>query len=92
MESELTENITFSNNPFNYTHFEENFVNNPKDKILIDYGAVVPRNNPFFGSTVATYELDFDKGKVVMIGLYGQNVVRNEAFLNFLDSLVLRYM
>jgi hypothetical protein len=92
LESEITDNITFSNNPFNYTHFEENFVNNPKDKILIDYGAVVPRNNPFFGSTVATYELDFGKGKVVMMGLYGQNLVRNEAFLKFVDSLILKYM
>jgi hypothetical protein len=91
-ESELTDNITFSNNPFNYTHFEENFVNNPKDKILIDYDAVAPRNNPFFGSTVATYELDFGKGKVVMMGLYGQNLIRNEAFLKFLDSLVLKYL
>jgi N,N-dimethylformamidase beta subunit-like protein len=92
LESELTENITFSNNPFNYTHFEENFVNNPKDKILIDYDAVAPRNNPFLGSTVATYELDFGKGKVVMMGLYGQNLIRNEAFLRFLDSLILKYM
>ncbi|MFL6376242.1 MAG: hypothetical protein ACJ72R_02115, partial [Nitrososphaeraceae archaeon] len=92
LESELTDNITITNNPFNYTHFEENFVNNPKDKILIDYGAMIPRNNPFFGSTVATYELDFGKGKVVMIGLYGQNLIHNQAFLKFLDSLVLKYL
>lgn len=92
LESELTDNITITNNPFNYTHFEENFVNNPKDKILIDYGAMIPRNNPFFGSTVATYELDFGKGKAVMIGLYGQNLIHNQAFLKFLDSLVLKYL
>ena len=59
---------------------------------MIDYGAVVPRNNPFFGSTVATYQLDFGKGKVVMMGLYGQNLVSNEAFLKFVDSLILKYL
>ncbi|MFL6380227.1 MAG: hypothetical protein ACJ72S_02915, partial [Nitrososphaeraceae archaeon] len=63
-----------------------------KDKILIDYGAMIPRNNPFFGSTVATYELDFGKGKAVMIGLYGQNLIHNQTFLKFLDSLVLKYL
>jgi hypothetical protein len=92
LQSELTDNITFTNNPFNYTHFEENFVNNPKDKILIDYSAMIPRNNPFYGSIVATYELDFAKGKVVMIGLYGQNLIHNQAFLKFLDSLIVKYM
>ena len=90
MESELTDNITFSNNPFNYTHFEENFVNNPKDKILIDYGGVTPQNNPFFGSTVATYQLDFGKGKVIMTGLYGQNLIDNKSFLEMLDSWILK--
>ena len=92
LQSELKDNITFMNNPFNYTHFQENFVNNPKDKILIDYGAVIPRDNPFFGSTVASYELDFGKGKVVMVGLYGQNLVDNHAFQRFLDILILHYL
>jgi hypothetical protein len=90
LESDIKDNITFKNNPFNYTHFEENFVNNPNDKILINYGAVIPKQNPFQIATVATYELDFLKGKVIMIGLYGQNLVDNETFLRFLESLVLK--
>ena len=90
LESDIKDNITFKNNPFNYTHFEENFVNNPNDKILINYGAVIPKQNPFQIATVATYELDFLKGKVIMIGLYGQKLVDNETFLRFLDSLVLK--
>ena len=53
---------------------------------------MIQRNNPFYGSTVATYELDFAKGKVVMIGLYGQNLIHNQAFLKFLDSLIVKYM
>jgi hypothetical protein len=90
LESDIKDNITFKNNPFNYTHFEENFVNNPNDKILINYGAVIPMQNSFQGVTVATYELDFLKGKVIMIGLYGQKLVDNQTFLRFLDSLVLK--
>jgi hypothetical protein len=90
LESDIKDNITFKNNPFNYTHFEENFVNNPNDKILINYGAGIPMQNSFQGVTVATYELDFIKGKVIMIGLYGQKLVDNQTFLRFLDSLVLR--
>jgi hypothetical protein len=88
LESDIHDNITFKNNPFNYTHFEENFVNNPNDKILINYGAVIPKNNQLVGATVATYELNYLKGKVIMVGLYGQRIVNNETFLRFLDSLL----
>lgn len=88
LESDIHDNITFSNNPFNYTHFEENFVNNPNDKILINYGAVLPKNNPFKGVIVATYELDYLKGKVIVIGIWGDRLVNNEAFLGFLYSLL----
>ena len=80
LESTISDNITFKNNPFNYTHFEENFVNNPNDKILVNYDAMIAKNNPFVGSIVATYELDFGKGKVIMIGLYGQRLVDNKHF------------
>jgi hypothetical protein len=30
---------------------------------------VIPKENPFQGAIVATYELDIVKGKVIMIGL-----------------------
>ena len=36
--SDISAPITFSNNPFNYTHFEENYVTNPAAHILLDYG------------------------------------------------------
>jgi hypothetical protein len=92
LESDIHDNVTFKNNPFNYTHFEENFVNNPDDKILINYGAVIPKQNSFLGATIAAYEHDFSKGKVILIGLYGQKVIDNDAFLKFIDSLILRYV
>ena len=92
LESDIHDNITYKNNPFDYKHFEENFVNNPDDKILINYGAVIPKQNSFEGAIVATYEHDFLKGKVIMIGLYGQKLIDNEAFLRFIDGLILKYV
>jgi hypothetical protein len=86
----IDDNITFRNNPFNYTHFEENFVNNDKAKILIDYGVILPHGNHFPGSKVATYELDHNPGgKIIMIGLFGQKLIHNTEFLNSLDSMIL---
>jgi len=91
--SPININITFANNPFNYTHFEEQFVNNPNDKIMIDYGAKFPPVDKFTdayfkGKMVATYSMEYGKGKVIMIGLYGQNLDKNEVFMKFFDKLI----
>ena len=91
LNNDINENVTFANNPFNYTHFEEQFVNNPKAKIIIDYGIKFPKefiesylkkekllpelqrqDIPIESLKVATYFLDYGKGKVIMLGLYGQ--------------------
>jgi hypothetical protein len=92
LESDIHDNITYKNNPFNYRHFEENFVNNPDDKILINYGAVIPKQNSFEGAIIATYVHDYVKGKVIMIGLYGQKLIDNEGFLRYFDNLILKYL
>jgi len=95
--------ITFANNPFNYTHFEEQYVNNPKDKIIIDYGIKFPNNFAKIQSKknelpidkklediiVATYTLEYGKGKVIMLGLYGQNLAKNQEFMRFFDNYIL---
>ena len=90
--SDINDNITFVNNPFNYTHFEDNFVNNPNATIIIDYEARIPPSNPFSGATVATYEHAVGKGKVIVIGIYGENLIKdnNEKFFEFFDNLLLR--
>jgi hypothetical protein len=85
----ITDKIYFKNNPFNYTHFEENYINNPRSKILIDYDAVVPKNSVYSGFHVASYELSYGKGKVIMTGLYGQKLISNKSFLKMLDSWIL---
>jgi hypothetical protein len=94
----VSDKITFANNPFNYTHFEEQFVNNAKDKIILDYGIKFPKDylatNVFPPGkengkiTVATYSLQYGKGKVIMTGLFGQKLARNELFLNFFDNII----
>jgi hypothetical protein len=90
--SDINDNITFANNPFNYTHFEDSFVNNPNVTIIIDYEARIPPSNPFSGATVATYEHAVGTGKVIVTGIYGQNLIKdnNKKFLEFFDSLLLR--
>jgi N,N-dimethylformamidase beta subunit-like, C-terminal len=97
----ITSKISFVNNPFNYTHFEEQFVNNPNDRIIIDYDIKLPPDysdkSPLPTGLkqedirVATYELKFGRGEVVMIGLYGQNLLNNQDFLKFLDELISKY-
>jgi len=100
--NDIRQNTIFTNNLFNYTHFEEQFVNNPKAKILIDYGIKFPsdyverylKSNRFsidhrLGITVATYVLDFGKGKVIFLGLYGQKLAENQRFMKFFDDVVL---
>ncbi len=89
LRTTLSANVTFGNNPFNYTHFEENFVNNPDVNIILDYNATIPENSPYLGATVATYDLDFGKGKVIHMGLYSQHIIDNEKFIEFLDDILL---
>ena len=86
--------IGFSDNPFNYTRFEENYVSNPNVTILLDYAAQIPQeileDNPqAVGSKIATYELSYGKGKVIMMGIYAENLNGNEKFLKFFDHIVL---
>jgi hypothetical protein len=112
--------IIFLNNPFEYQHREEQYMTNPKDKILLDYNASVigphstddidttnnstmayhsnvtnappqNNNNKTTKMEIATYELDYGKGKVISLGIYADDVINNYIFNKFLDSLLLRY-
>jgi len=90
----IESNVTYSNNPFNYSHFEEQFVNNPKAKIIVDYGVKFKRGDyvrqPLLKQTrVATYSLDYGKGKVIMLGLSGRLLAENKEFMKFFDNTIL---
>ena len=93
LATDISEKITFTNNPFNYTHFEEQFVNNPNAKIIIDYGIKFTpehyQKDPSLREIkVATYTLDHGKGRVIMVGLTGHKLADNESFLRFFDKLI----
>ena len=84
--------VRFMDNPFNYTRFEENYVSNPNATILFDYAAQIPQelleDNPqAVGSKIATYELGYGKGKVLVMGIYAQRLNGNEKFLQFFDHI-----
>ena len=83
----------FANNPFGYLPHEEQFMTNPKDVILLDYNATVPAviSNRSGGVVIATYELNYLKGKVIAIGLYSDDIITNGSFDRYFDSLVLQY-
>ncbi len=83
-----TNNVLFRNNPFNYTHVEENYVTNPNAKILIDFQAF-NITEPFSDATVAAYMLNYGSGKVINLGLWTHTLVENKEFLEYFDNVVL---
>ena len=83
----------FTDNPFNYSHFEENYISNPDDHIIYDYHAVIPpelveANSIMSKPQIASYSLEYGKGKVIMLGIYGQHLLTNPAFARFLGDLI----
>jgi hypothetical protein len=89
--------ITFTNNPFRYIHHEENYVTNPNDIILLDYNATDKNNATDYNyktdirHVIATYELNYGRGKVIALGIYSDDIIANGKFDRFLDSLLLQY-
>jgi glucose/arabinose dehydrogenase/plastocyanin len=80
--------ISYKNNPFNYTNGEEQYVTNPHAKILLDYGASFS-SDKYPNATVATYQMDYGKGKIINLGIWGHELINNEAFLNYFDNVIM---
>jgi N,N-dimethylformamidase beta subunit-like protein len=85
------DDIVFNNNPFDAKHNEEQYVTNAHVKILLDYNATENKPNPR-KFTVATYEMDHERGKVLTMGLYTDDLKENERFWRFFDSLIFQYV
>jgi hypothetical protein len=83
------DNVNFGNNPFNYTHTEEQYVTNPQAKILIDYHAYNIPGKSYQHATVATYQMNYGKGKIINLGIWGHVVEDNKAFLNYFDNVII---
>jgi hypothetical protein len=100
IEISANENVTFSNNPFNYDHSEEQIVTNPNAIIIFDFGVVEhtqyeigeqidkEEDFPNFGK-VAVYEMNSGKGEVINIGIFAHKLKDNEAFLSFYEKEIL---
>jgi hypothetical protein len=80
--------VYFRNNPFNYTHSEEQYVSNPNATILINYeNSYSSKEYP--NDTIATYYMDYGKGRIINLGIWGHTLVNNNAFLNYLDTTII---
>ncbi len=82
----------FGNDPFEYTPHEEQYISNHNDSILLDYDAVtgktkIDNKQPI----IATYELNYQKGKVVALGIFSDDVIDNATFDKFFDRLLTKY-
>lgn len=83
----------FSNNPFDYLPHEEQYITNPKDIILLNYNATNTglHSNKIGSAVVATYELNYQKGRVIALGLYSDDIIINGTFDRYFDNLILQY-
>jgi hypothetical protein len=86
-----SDDIIFKNNPFDIKHDEEQYITNPRAKILLDYDATENEPNPR-NFTMATYEIEHEKGKVLTLGLYTDDLRENQRFWRFFDSLIFQYV
>lgn len=83
----------FSNNPFDYLPHEEQYITNPNDIILLNYNATNTglHSNKIGSAVVATYELNYQKGRVIALGLYSDDIIINGTFDRYFDNLILQY-
>ena len=91
----FTDDIKFGNNPFGVRHNEEQNVTNDDAKIILNYEPYdYDENKPNANNlTIATYELDYKKGRVITFGLYTDDLLfKNDKFKRFFDSLLLYYV
>jgi hypothetical protein len=87
--------IRFGNNPFGVIHNEEQFITNPDAKVILDYQAYNASKSKFLPKDfkIATYELSYQKGKVITLGLYTNDLLfYNDKFRQFFDSLLYYYV
>jgi hypothetical protein len=87
--------ITFLNNPFGYKHHEEQYLTNPNNMILMNYNPLVMSTKkyhpPVAKPVIATYQLNYQKGKVIVLGIYSDDIITNGRFDKFFDVLLLQH-
>ena len=83
----------FGNDPFEYTPHEEQYISNHNDSILLNYDAIIKGKIKIDNKQpmIATYELNYQKGKVVALGIFSDDVIDNTKFNKFFDRLLTKY-
>lgn len=93
---------SFQNDPFGYKPHEEQYLDNPHDVVLFNYNASISKTYFPVASTsesqgqvankpiIATYELNYKKGRVITLGIYSDDVVNNNKFDNYFEKLLLK--
>jgi hypothetical protein len=82
----------FGNDPFEYRPHEEQYISNHNDSILLNYDAEIGKTKiDNKQPTIATYELNYQKGKVVALGIFSDDVIDNATFNKFFDRLLTKY-
>jgi hypothetical protein len=67
-------------------------VTNPNDVILLNYHASTSVKQPKMGDLViATYKLNYKKGKVIALGIYSDDIITNLKFNKYFDTLLVKY-
>ena len=84
-------NIRFTNDPFEYIHHEEQYITNPHDITLLNYNASLSDYPIQMRPVIATYELNYQKGRVIALGIYSDDIISNGKFDRFFDSLLIQY-
>src|SRR5581483_1679681 len=99
LDTSAKERIMFTNDHFGYQHSEEQYVSNPKDKIILDFGAMIEKDEHTSpvdfadgdqNARVAFYELNqSNHGKVIMLGIFAHKLVGDKDFLDYYDSKII---
>jgi hypothetical protein len=55
------------------------------------YKLSTPTSSKSIKHVIATYELNYQKGRVIAIGIYSEDIITNGKFNRYFDSLLLRY-
>ncbi len=57
----------------------------------MNYNASLPNHLLPTRPVIATYELNYQNGKVIALGIYSEDIIGNAKFDRYFDNLLLQY-
>ena len=76
--------------PFNTGITKNKYLTNPNDIVLLNYHASTSIKQ-MVRPLIATYELNYQRGKVIALGIYSDDIIANPKFNEYFDSLLVKY-